>query len=72
MYKVSLKNVGADMVTREVVFGCGMLSFAEFHTVDICKEVSGINDLELVLLSPVEYAVQSDGRTIGSVTIVKQ
>ena len=71
MYRVSLKDVGPDRVTKDVTAHVEYLVQAETYAIFNCSIILGYVDVSMIETGNGEYVVMHGGLPVGSFTITK-
>ena len=71
MYRISLKDVGVDRVTKDVIAHVSTLEYAEVHARNQLKLELGYSNFEMGGSGIGSYVVTHYGILVGSLTITE-
>jgi len=71
MYKISLKDLGRNRVTKDVNASVDTIEEAEVYAIGICKAILGYTEFRLQDVRNADYVITKYDILVGSLTITK-
>lgn len=71
MYRIALKDVGMDRVTKDFTIPNSSLAFAELKALGLCRQYLLSSNVEIKAISEGEYVIYAGFHPVGSFTITK-
>lgn len=71
MYKISLKDVGPDRVTKDVMAHVDLVEEAEIYACSLIEGILNYTNFHTLPINETEYVIEHLDRAVGSFTITR-